>query len=55
LEDPGLKMSVFVCEISAAAQALCMELLEAGACRLPLTEDGEMVMFIAFYLARAIE
>jgi hypothetical protein len=50
-----LKICVFVFETNAAAHALCMELLEAGACTVPDTIDGEMVMFIAYYLARAIE
>jgi len=55
LELPGLMICVFVCDINAAAQALCMELLDAGACRLPFTIEGEMVTFILYYLARAME
>jgi hypothetical protein len=55
LEDPGLRICDLVCEINAAAQALCMELLEAGAWMLPRIAEGEIVTFIVFYLARAIE
>jgi hypothetical protein len=54
-EAPGFIIWVAVCETNAAAQALCMELLEAGACRLPRMADGEIVTFIVYYLARAME
>jgi hypothetical protein len=55
LEDPGFFICVFVWETNAAAQALCMELLEAGARTLPFISEGEIVTFIFYYLARAME
>jgi hypothetical protein len=55
LEDPGFLIILSPVEINAAAQALCIELLEAGAGILPRMEDGEMVTCILFYLALEIE
>src|SRR5450432_1470675 len=46
LEDPGFLICDTDFEINAAAQALCMELFEAGACTIPLIFEGEIVTFI---------
>ena len=42
-EWPGLWMKVLFRAMSAAAQALCMELFEAGARIVPFNVDGEMI------------
>jgi len=55
LEEPGFLMMLSPAEIRAAAQALCSELLEAGADREPWMEEGEMITFILFYLALEME
>jgi hypothetical protein len=48
LETPGFLIMVSPAEINAAAQALCMELFEAGAGMAPCMEEGETVTCIVF-------